>query len=80
MPRGQFQAEIWQEFIKPHPTETSGESTSSSGDQPAVAAETYTITGKEVLISTARQSLARLMTLNAQKEKPGIFRQPSRAI
>ena len=21
MPRGQFEAEIWQEFIKPHPTE-----------------------------------------------------------
>jgi serine/threonine protein kinase len=43
--------------------------------QPAVKAETYTITGKDVLVSTDRQSLARLMSLNGQKQNSGVFRQ-----
>src|SRR5258708_22263398 len=43
--------------------------------QSAVTGETYTLTCKDVLISTDRQTLATLMALNGQKEKPGISRQ-----
>jgi hypothetical protein len=35
-------------------------------------AQVFKITGKDVLISTDRQSLSRLMTLNAQQKKPAV--------
>jgi hypothetical protein len=35
MPRSQFEAEIWEDYIKSHPTETATISSSSSGDPPA---------------------------------------------
>jgi hypothetical protein len=50
-------------------------SPSPTAAQTANAAETYTISGKDVLLATARQSLARLMTLSAQKDKPEMFKQ-----
>ena len=57
------------------PTPTPEPSSTPTPTPTPLKAETYTIIGKDVLISSDRQSLARLMSLNGQKGKPDILRQ-----